>query len=52
MPPNVFLVLLLMAEIPNNHRLDVKNSVNHEINCQPQLVSRISEPSTVFFCFG
>ena len=29
-----------------NHRLDVKNSVNNGINYQPQLVSKISEPST------
>ncbi len=32
-----------------NHRLDVfKTPINNEINYQPQLVSRISEPSTVF----
>ena len=40
------------AEIPNNHRLDVWSNVSDWINCQPQLVSRISEPSTVRARFG
>ena len=52
----MFLVILLMEEI----RLttwDVQNHVNTGINYQPQLVSRISEPSTVaqlnfFFFWG
>ena len=34
------------AEIPTNHRLDVKNSANNGMNYQPQVISRISEPST------
>ena len=32
-----FQVLLLMAEIPNNYRLDVWNPINNGINYQPQL---------------
>ena len=39
--------LLLMAEIPNNHLVSTKPCLKkYGINCQPQLVSRISEPST------
>ena len=38
--------LLLMEEIPNNH-LGCKILINTRVNYQPQLVSRISEPSTV-----
>ena len=34
------------SEIPNNHLGCIKPVVNHGINYQPQLVSRISEPST------
>ena len=43
------LVILLMAEISNNHLGFIKPVVNHGIiNYQPQLVSsrRISQPST------
>ena len=38
--------LLLMAEIPNNHRLDVSNPENNGINYQPQLVNAGFQPST------
>ena len=46
--------LLFMEEILNNHRLDViDNLVDNGISYQPQLGSRISEPSTVplWTCF-
>ena len=39
--------LLLMEEIPNNHLGCIKPVVNEGITYQPQLVSWISEPSTV-----
>ena len=35
------------SETRNNHRLDVQNLVNNGVNYQPELVSWISEPSTV-----
>ena len=35
------------SEIPNNHLECIPNPVNNGRNYQPQLVSRISEPSTV-----
>ena len=38
--------LLLMAEIPNNHHLDVSNPENNGINYQPQLVNAGFQPST------
>ena len=41
------VVVLLMEEIPNNHLGCKKPVVNNELNYQPQLVRRISEPSTV-----
>ena len=37
-----FPPILLMEEFPNNHLGCIKPVVNHGINCQPQLVSRIS----------
>ena len=40
------------SEIPNNHLGCNKSLVNTRINYQPQLVSRISEPSTVCFKCG
>ena len=45
----VFLLdILLMEEITKNHLGYIKPcTVNSGINYQPQLVSRISEPSTV-----
>ena len=50
-PHNVALLeefweILLMEEIPNNH-LGYINLGNSGINYQPQLVRRISDPSTV-----
>ena len=39
------------SEIPNNHLGFIKPVVNNGINYQPQLVSRISEPSTVVAVF-
>ena len=36
------------SEIPNNHHGIYKTVVNNGINYQPELVSRISEPSTVW----
>ena len=43
-------MVLLMAEIPRPTTWDVwKIPENNGINYQPQLVSRISEPSTVWF---
>ena len=35
------------SEIPNNHLGSKQKHVNNGINYQPQLVRRISEPSTV-----
>jgi len=43
--PSIFRTLLLMEEIL--HHLGYINLVNNGINYQPQLGSRISEPSTV-----
>ena len=44
---------LIGLEIPNSHRLDVfeARTVNNGINYQPQLVGRISEPSTELWHF-
>ena len=41
-------------EIPNNHLALAcnKNPANNGMNYQPQVVSRISEPSTVWFLFA
>ena len=40
-------ILLLMVEKSGYHHLGNKHLINNWINYQPQLVSRISEPSTV-----
>ncbi len=48
--PFVTAILLLMAEIPNNHLGWCWNPKNNGKNYQPQLVSGISESSTV--CWG
>ena len=44
---NWWILVLLMVQKPNNH-LRCMKPVNNGINYQPQLVSRISEPSTVW----
>ena len=41
-------MILLMEEIPNNHLGCIPNPVNNGINCQPQLVSRISSINSTF----
>ena len=45
-------LLLLMEEIPNNHLGCKKPLQIAGVNYQPQLVSRISEPSTVWLLSG
>ena len=46
-PKRLFQTTLDGSEIPNNHRLDVLNPVKNWDILPYQLVSRISEPSTV-----
>jgi len=39
-------------EIPNNHLACNKHPAKNGMNYQPQVVSRISEPSTIWFLFA